>query len=336
MNHLVVFFLMFHNILCYTSSTELPGMCNSKLALQQEFQPNIHVILVVCREQVDWIQRFGKLDTNLTIYTKCGQLRVSNKQILNESRAKVKVGANLGFNTKSKITYVNDIIERKKEGLLPHDIFLYMRPSLFDVFIGNKRRNVLDRKRIDFKLEEFFDNLNKLKNSEAIKSIGYLAIGETPSRRFDCKGVLKQSRFPPKVADVWMKENMPCSFRGFPRTQFFISGKFLNKISMRLLHTIREALLNSHGKIGSKKVGRNYFRTKLEQMWDGLMGCPLPQDNKNFCDACGTLTHLKGTGSTKLASLLEVEVDRCYRTNYEGQKKQLCACTSAVQCELKS
>ena len=279
----------------------------------------LHAILVVCNEDIEWVQNFRFIEVSLTVYTKCGHLGGGILKQLDTIGAKVVNGPQShGYATKSLHTYVSDMIERKQSEVMGEDntlaTYLYMRPSIFYEFDtvrkGTKRIMKRNSTREKNKTQSFFSHLALLtKSTEVLSKIGFLEFGDTGARSFDCVD-FKQKRFPSSVARQWKKDGLMCQFRGFPRNHFFISARYLHNISLDILFEVRKALDESKKKKNTRKLNRNYFTRKLEQMWDGLMGCGL-YGNKNFCDNCGNLKNVEGYGPQKLYFILKTDMEEC-------------------------
>ena len=270
----------------------------------------LQIILVVCDENLEWLPNVAKVRSSLLVYTKCSDLKETQLENLKKLGATVRRGPrSSGYSTKSLHTYVSDMIERKKSLGSKNTSYLYIRPSLLFAFDEIKRNgkvqlfehNVEKQK---LKIESFFASLKKLSESERVLAkIGFLEFGDTRSRSFNCID-FTQRRFPQNVAKQWKIDGLPCIFRGFPRNQFLISASYLDRVSLPLLFEILKALDESHKKKRTRKIGRNYFARKLEQFWDGLMGCPL-EGGMNYCDNCGNLGKTGGYGLEKVATILE-------------------------------
>ena len=117
-----------------------------------------------------------------------------------------------------------------------------------------------------------------------------MSVADTNSRYIDVCSIfsMKGSRFPVRLANSWRGNGLPCRFYHSARTQVFMSANLIDMIPIDLLHLWLKALDSVREKPGTRKRGRNYFRLKLELVWDGLLRCPGVTRGDNFCDSCNS------------------------------------------------
>ena len=280
----------------------------------------LQIVLVVCREKLEWVQKFSSVEASLLVYSKCGELEQTTSKYLSTLGAVVRNGAP---SSNPLHTYVYDMIERKQSTEISMNIsYVYMRPSVFFGFtrLQKPTRQFSRRPRFLFipneeltkiKIHVFFAALTDLsKRKDKLKNIGFMEFADKNQTAFNCKATWKREGFPKKVSKQWRKDSLPCTFESFKSNHFLISSKFLKEVSLPLLIEVAEALEDVEARFKKTGVYENFFPRMLERSWDAMMGCALTK-RMNFCDNCGVLQRVGGVGVERIAHVMESISSSC-------------------------